>query len=292
MIRNADLALYRAKDGSGNDIRFFEPGFHARAEERRRIELALHGAVDTRRVHPQLPAGGRCRDAARSRASRRCCAGTIPSSARSPRSSSSRSPRRPACSAGSANGCCAPPAARRRPGPRTSRSRSTCRRASCATPASSSPWCRRSPRPGSSRSGSSSKSPRPCSSSSPRPTQKVAPPDPEPRRAPRHGRFRHRLFLARLSAQGRVRHAQDRPQLRPGDVGRRRPESTAIIRAVVALAGSLGMKTVAEGVATEEQLESRPHPRLRPDPGLHLLQAGCGRDREGDARREPQPRRA
>ena len=46
MIRNADLALYRAKDGSGNDIRFFESGFHARAEERRRIELALHGAVD------------------------------------------------------------------------------------------------------------------------------------------------------------------------------------------------------------------------------------------------------
>jgi len=46
MIRNADLALYRAKDGSGNDIRFFEPSFHARAEERRRIELALHGAVD------------------------------------------------------------------------------------------------------------------------------------------------------------------------------------------------------------------------------------------------------
>jgi EAL domain-containing protein (putative c-di-GMP-specific phosphodiesterase class I) len=32
------------------------------------------------------------------------------------------------------------------------------------------------------------------------------------------------------------------------------PESTAIIRAVVALAGSLGMKTVAEGVATMEQL--------------------------------------
>ena len=26
LIRNADLALYRAKDGSGNDIRFYEPG--------------------------------------------------------------------------------------------------------------------------------------------------------------------------------------------------------------------------------------------------------------------------
>jgi diguanylate cyclase (GGDEF)-like protein len=46
LIRNADLALYRAKDGAGNDIRFYEPALHARAEERRRIELALHGAMD------------------------------------------------------------------------------------------------------------------------------------------------------------------------------------------------------------------------------------------------------
>jgi diguanylate cyclase (GGDEF)-like protein len=46
MIRNADLALYRAKDGSGNDIRFYEPALHAVAEERRKIELALHGAMD------------------------------------------------------------------------------------------------------------------------------------------------------------------------------------------------------------------------------------------------------
>ena len=46
MIRNADLALYRAKEGNGNDIHFFEPGLHARAEERRRIELALHNAMD------------------------------------------------------------------------------------------------------------------------------------------------------------------------------------------------------------------------------------------------------
>jgi diguanylate cyclase (GGDEF)-like protein len=61
MIRNADLALYRAKDGSGNDIRFFEPGFHARAEERRKIELALHGAVDagefTLNYQPVVDAG-------------------------------------------------------------------------------------------------------------------------------------------------------------------------------------------------------------------------------------------
>ena len=61
LIRNADLALYRAKAGSGNDIRFFEPGFHALAEERRKIELALHDAVDrgefTLNYQPVVEAG-------------------------------------------------------------------------------------------------------------------------------------------------------------------------------------------------------------------------------------------
>jgi diguanylate cyclase (GGDEF)-like protein len=46
LVRSADLALYRAKEGAGNEISFFEPSFHARAEERRRIELALHGAIE------------------------------------------------------------------------------------------------------------------------------------------------------------------------------------------------------------------------------------------------------
>jgi diguanylate cyclase (GGDEF)-like protein len=61
LIRNADLALYRAKAGSGNDVRFYEPSFHARAEERRRIELALHSAVDagefTLNYQPVVDAG-------------------------------------------------------------------------------------------------------------------------------------------------------------------------------------------------------------------------------------------
>jgi diguanylate cyclase (GGDEF)-like protein len=47
LIRSADLALYKAKDGSGNDIRFFDPGLHAQAEERRKIELALHSAAES-----------------------------------------------------------------------------------------------------------------------------------------------------------------------------------------------------------------------------------------------------
>jgi diguanylate cyclase (GGDEF)-like protein len=46
LVRNADLALYGAKSGAGNDIRFFDPSLHAHAEERRRIEMALHSAVD------------------------------------------------------------------------------------------------------------------------------------------------------------------------------------------------------------------------------------------------------
>jgi diguanylate cyclase (GGDEF)-like protein len=46
LIRNADLALYKAKAGAGNDICFYEPSLHALSEERRRIELALRGAAE------------------------------------------------------------------------------------------------------------------------------------------------------------------------------------------------------------------------------------------------------
>ncbi|HEY0116206.1 MAG TPA: EAL domain-containing protein [Allosphingosinicella sp.] len=46
LVRNADLALYRAKAGAGNDICFYEPTLHAQSEERRSIELALRGAAE------------------------------------------------------------------------------------------------------------------------------------------------------------------------------------------------------------------------------------------------------
>jgi diguanylate cyclase (GGDEF)-like protein len=46
LVRNADLALYRAKAGTGNDICFYEPSLHTVSEERRRIEVALRGAAD------------------------------------------------------------------------------------------------------------------------------------------------------------------------------------------------------------------------------------------------------
>lgn len=46
LMRNADLALYRAKDEGGGLHCQFEPILHASAEERRKLELSLRGALD------------------------------------------------------------------------------------------------------------------------------------------------------------------------------------------------------------------------------------------------------
>jgi diguanylate cyclase (GGDEF)-like protein/PAS domain S-box-containing protein len=46
LMRNADLALYKSKAGNGNEIRFYDPALHAQSEDRRRIELALRDAAD------------------------------------------------------------------------------------------------------------------------------------------------------------------------------------------------------------------------------------------------------
>ncbi len=45
LMRNADLALYRAKDQGGGEHFAFEPVLHAYAEERRRLEASLRGAL-------------------------------------------------------------------------------------------------------------------------------------------------------------------------------------------------------------------------------------------------------
>ncbi len=46
LMRNADLALYRAKDEGGGQHCVYEPALHAQAEERRQLEFALRGALD------------------------------------------------------------------------------------------------------------------------------------------------------------------------------------------------------------------------------------------------------
>ena len=45
LMRNADLALYRAKAGGGGRHCTYEPGLHAQAEERRLIEVSLRDAI-------------------------------------------------------------------------------------------------------------------------------------------------------------------------------------------------------------------------------------------------------
>jgi len=45
LMRNADLALYRAKDNGGSNHFAYEPSLHADAEERRRLELSLRNAL-------------------------------------------------------------------------------------------------------------------------------------------------------------------------------------------------------------------------------------------------------
>lgn len=51
LIRSADLALYRAKDDGGGVHRAYEPQLHAKAEERRLLELALREALEKDQMH-------------------------------------------------------------------------------------------------------------------------------------------------------------------------------------------------------------------------------------------------
>ncbi len=46
LLRNADLALYRAKDEGGGRHCTYEPSLHAHAEERRRLEFSLRHALE------------------------------------------------------------------------------------------------------------------------------------------------------------------------------------------------------------------------------------------------------
>ena len=92
-------------------------------------------------------------------------------------------------------------------------------------------------------------------------------------RAHRDGRFRHRLFVAVLSAQLPVRHDQDRSA--PSSASSQtRNECLAIVRAIAALANSLHMSTTAEGVETEEQFALLAAEGCIGDPGLPVQQAG------------------
>ncbi|WP_281044153.1 putative bifunctional diguanylate cyclase/phosphodiesterase [Sphingomonas oryzagri] len=50
LLRNADLALYRAKDDGRGVHRRYEPSLHAQAENKRKIEIALRDALERREL--------------------------------------------------------------------------------------------------------------------------------------------------------------------------------------------------------------------------------------------------
>ena len=51
LIRSADLALYRAKDAGRGVFQSYEPALHVQAEERRVLEIALRGALEKGEMH-------------------------------------------------------------------------------------------------------------------------------------------------------------------------------------------------------------------------------------------------
>ena len=51
LVRSADLALYRSKDAGGGVFHCYEPQLHVAAEERRILEIALRGALQNDELH-------------------------------------------------------------------------------------------------------------------------------------------------------------------------------------------------------------------------------------------------
>lgn len=53
LIRSADLALYRSKDSGGGHFQLYDPQLHVQAEERRVLEIALREALENGEFHLQ-----------------------------------------------------------------------------------------------------------------------------------------------------------------------------------------------------------------------------------------------
>ena len=139
LLKNADLALYRAKAEGRGTYRFFEAGMDARAQARRLLELDLRMAVRREEFELHYQPIVDVSQSTDRGASRRWCAGTIRSAARFRRElhSARRGDRadRAARRVGAAQGLpgCRRLAARR------SALRSTCRRCSSRIRT----WCHR-----------------------------------------------------------------------------------------------------------------------------------------------------
>ena len=130
LLKNADIALYRAKSEGRGTYRFFEKGMDVRMQARRALEMDFRKALVEGEFELHYQPIQELAKAMRFAGSRHSCAGTTHSAERCRPRRSSRWPRRRASLCRSASGCCARPARKRPNGPVISRSRSTFRRSS------------------------------------------------------------------------------------------------------------------------------------------------------------------
>ena len=95
LIGHADAAAYRAKERGSGRVEIFDEGLRQRAADRVQTASDLEGALERRELELEFQPVVALADGA-TVGTRRCCAGGASAGARSPRRSSSRSPRSPA----------------------------------------------------------------------------------------------------------------------------------------------------------------------------------------------------
>jgi predicted signal transduction protein with EAL and GGDEF domain len=115
LLKNADLALYRAKEDGRNTFRFFEPAMDAALQKRRRLEADLRAALRKNQLYldyqPQFDL-----ETGRLTGYEALVRWWHPTEGEMRPPPSFRSPRRPASSCRSANGSCERRVAMRPPG--------------------------------------------------------------------------------------------------------------------------------------------------------------------------------
>ena len=96
LLRNADVAMYMAKERGKGRYQVFEPAMHDTALKRLELKADLQRAIEHEEYRLHYQPVIELETGAHHRASRRWCAGTTRARPGRRRSTSSRSPRRPA----------------------------------------------------------------------------------------------------------------------------------------------------------------------------------------------------